>query len=363
MNLGIAFRNFFKNLRQGVIAYPNFKRKKDNSGSFYIGGRELQLSNYNRNSKSFTRMPHNLSQKRQYLFVPRLGWVKMTEKLRLNGRIYNAVVSQVGSRFYVSFSVNITEEEYERTHKCRNKNKIKAVGIDLGLKTAMVLSDGIGIKNPEPYKKNIRKIKKLSRQLSKRVHPKTKEEYLNGVKKSNNYLKLSTRLCNTYKRVSNIRNDFLNKVSSIIVDTYENIVIEDLNVKTMTNSYYLTLRMLEAGFYEFRKQLEDKARLKGCRVVVADKYFPSSKICSSCGYLNKDLNLKDRRYQCPKCGVIIDRDYNAALNLYNICIGVGRPKLTSVDMKALLSHFKGNGIVTYMVEAEMQRDFRNDRSF
>lgn len=365
MNLGVALKKFYKNKKRGVLIYPRYKQKKFNSGSFYIPGRELKLSYYNGNSKSFIKIPHNHKKKRQYLFVPKLGWVKMTEKLRFKCTINNVVISQVGSRFYASFSVRLSEEEYRTTHiynrrekKLRRKGEI--IGIDLGIKAAATLSNGISIKNPEPYRRELRKIKKLTRKLSHCVHPKTKEERLNGVMMSKNYLKVLRKLCNAYKRVANVREDFQNKVTSIIMQSFKNVVVEDLNVKTMTNSRYLMQRITDVGFYEFRQRLDYKAKIYGTRVIVADKYFPSSKRCSLCGNINKSLVLRDRIFICPKCGLRIDRDYNAARNLHNLLnegkIGVGCSELKSVDMTALLSLFEKNGIETSMSEAEMQQE-------
>ena len=363
MDLGKAFDKFFRDLKKGVVSYPKFKKKKDNEGSFYIGGDQIKLSKTNKNKgRFFKKLVHNENAKCEYLSVPNLGWVKMSEALRFSGKVSGVVISQHGDRFFASFSVSVTEEEYQRTHRGYGGKKNKAVGIDLGIKTALVLSDGIGIDNPKPLKQNLRKVKKLSKQLSKRVHPKTKEERLRGVKKSNNYMKLSRRLSNVQRHIGNIRRDFTNKVTSIITDNYSSIVLEDLNVKGMTKNHHLAQAVLDVGFFEFRRELEYKSAYKHGKVMLADRFYPSSKTCSSCGYIKKDLTLNDRVYFCPACGLEIDRDYNAALNLRQLSndkIGAGRPELTSVDMAALLSCFERNGIATSMVEAEIQQKLRN----
>lgn len=123
LNLGKAFRKFFDDLKKGTMSYPQFKRKKDNEGSFYIGGDQVKLSYTNRNSKAFKNMAHNEKQKRQYLKVPNLGWVKMTEAVRFIGHTNGVTISQKGDRFFASFSVQITEEEYLRTHPNASRPK------------------------------------------------------------------------------------------------------------------------------------------------------------------------------------------------------------------------------------------------
>ena len=167
INLSKAFKKFFEDLKKGIVSYPQFKKKKDNEGSFYIGGDQIALSDINLNSKTFRNVPHNEKQKRQYLKVPNLGWVKMTERLRFIGKVNGVVISQQGNKYFASFSVQITEEEYKRTHPkvCSDKANRKA-GIDLGIKSALILSDGVAVDNPKPLKKNLRKIKRISRQLN-----------------------------------------------------------------------------------------------------------------------------------------------------------------------------------------------------
>ena len=174
INLGKAFKKFFDDLKKGSVSYPQFKKKKDNEGSFYIGGDQVKFSYTNLNSKAFKSMVHNENQKRQYLKIPNLGYVKMTECVRFNGNVNGVVISQQGDKYFASFSVQVTEDEYKRTHPHAgtHKNECKA-GVDLGVKSALILSDGISVDNPKPLKKNIRKIKRLSRQLDKRTHART----------------------------------------------------------------------------------------------------------------------------------------------------------------------------------------------
>lgn len=360
INLGKAFKKFFEDLKRGAVSYPQFKKKKDNEGSFYIGGDQVSLSDTNRNSKALKKMPHNERQKRQYLKVPNLGWVKMTERLRFIGKVNGVVVSQQGDKYFASFSVQVTEEEYRRTHpktcSCReNRN----AGIDLGIKSALVLSDGVVVENPKPLKDNLRKIKRISRQLDKRTHARTKQERLEGKKKSKNYRRLSVRLFNAQRKVANMRRDFTQKVTTILATHYTHIALEDLNVKGMVRNHHLAQSVSDVAFGELCRQIEYKSLLNGVKVLKADRFYPSSKTCSMCGHIKHDLKLSDRTYHCDKCGAVIDRDYNASLNLLSLItkkqIGADYPESTPEDLTALLFRFARNGIATSKVETGRQR--------
>ena len=357
INLQSAFEKFFD--KKG--GYPQFKKKKDNEGRFYLQSSEVELSEVNKNSKSFDKIPHNEKLKHQYIQLPKLGWVKMAEHIRFKYvKINNVCISQSGGKFYASFSLKITEEEYKRTHP--NVDLVdgnRKVGVDVGIKSALILSDGIAINNPKPLKKNLRKIKRLSRQLSKRVHPKTKEERLQGAKKSNNYMKLSVRLAHTHGRVANIRRDFLHKVTTILTTHYGEVAIEDLNVKGITKNHRLAQAVNDVSFGELRRQIEYKAATNGVKVLKVDRFYPSSKTCSACGAVKEDLTLNDRTYRCDKCGAVFDRDYNASRNLLGQLvdhkIGMDYPESTPADLTALLSRFSVNGIATSKVETGKQQ--------
>lgn len=360
INLGKAFKKFFEDLKKGVVSYPQFKKKKDNEGSFYIGGDQVALSDTNRNSKTFKKMSHNEKQKRQYLKVPNLGWVKMTERLRFIGKVNGVVISQQGNKYFASFSVQITDEEYRRTHPNASADKTsRKAGVDLGIKSALILSDGIAVENPKPLKKKLRKIKRLSRQLDKRTHARTKQERLEGKKKSNNYKKLSVKLSNAQRKVANVRRDFTQKVTTILTTHYSHIALEDLNVKGMVRNHRLAQAVSDVAFGELCRQIEYKSVLSETKVTRAGRFYPSSKTCSACGNIKQDLKLSDRTYRCDKCGAMIDRDYNASLNLLSLIaekqIGADYPESTPEDLTALLSCFARNGIATSKVETGRQR--------
>ena len=358
-DLGRAFDTFFRELKKGIVSYPRFKRRKDNQGSFYFS--DVKLSDTNTNSKVFKKMAHNENLKRQYLKVPNLGCVKMTRRVRFDGKINGVVISQEGDRYFASFSLMITEDEYKRTHpQVKKIHKEESVGVDVGIKSALVLSDGISVENPKPLKQNLRKIKRLSRQLSKRTHARTKQERLEGKKKSNNYRKLSVKLSNVQRRVANIRRDFIQKVTTILTTHYGQIALENLNVKGMVRNHRLAQAVSDVAFGELNRQIEYKSEYNGVIIKKADRFYPSSKTCSVCGNIKHDLKLKDRTYRCDKCGAVMDRDYNASLNLLgllsNTKIGASSPEFTPADLTALLSRFKRNGIVTSKVEAGRQQE-------
>ena len=362
IQLGKAFNKFFSDLKKGIVSYPQFKKKRDSSGSFYIGGDQVRLSEINLNSKKFRNIPHNESQKHQYLKVPNLGWVKMTERLRFIGNVNGVVISQHGRKFFAAFSVHVSSEEYLRTHpKVQSLKPERAVGIDLGLRESFILSDGLFVENPKILKKYERRITTINRQLNKRSHPRTKEERVEGVSKSSNYLKLSLRLNNLHLKVADTRRDFITKVTSILTTTYGSIALEDLNVRGMVRNHRLAKSIADVSFSEIRRQIEYKAKYNGINLVFADRFYPSSKTCSVCGNIKKDLKLSDRVFRCPHCGIVMDRDYNASLNLLSLIpnnkVGTDYPEFTPADLTALQSRFILNGIVTSKVETGKQHKF------
>ena len=353
-DLQTAFTNFFEHRAD----YPRPHRKKDGEGSFYVGaGAEIKISDTHKGLKHLKKVAHNVGGKRQYLNIPNLGYVKMSERLRFDGKLLGVKISQEGDKFFASIQVQITEEEYRRTHPETKRERHGAVGIDLGLKEAMTLSDGIAVHNPRTLRKHQRKITRLSRQLSKRHHAKTKQERLQGVKRSNNYKKLSRRLGKEQHHVANIRRDLTQKLTTILTTTYEAIAIEDLNVKGMQHSR-LAKSVSDMAFGELRRQIEYKAAMNGVRLEVADRFYASSKTCSCCGTKRDDLTLRDRTYVCPHCGAVIDRDLNAAQNLLSLItnkVGTDYPELTPADLTALHSRFILNRIATSKVETGRQR--------
>ena len=338
IHLNRAFQKFFSDLEQGKVSYPKFKKKKMNSGSYYIGGDLVVIQNG------------------KYLNVPKLGLVKMREKLRFEGKITSVTISQKGDKFFASFNMRISREEYIRTHPKTKTNQL-ALGIDLGLKSFLSLSNGLEVKAPKPLDRLERLLVRRSRQLSKKQHAKTKQEALQGVKRSKNYQKASIKLNKLHRRIANIRGDFLHKTTSCLVKNVQYFSIEDLNVQGMMRNHRLAKSLADVSFYEFKRQLAYKAEYNGREIHQVDQFYPSSKLCSHCGALKEDLTLKDRVYCCDKCGAHLDRDYNASLNLLSQLkkhIGGVHPEFTPADLTALQEDLAINRLVTSKCETGIQ---------
>lgn len=276
-NLGSAFGNFFRAVKQGKKAgYPKFK-KKGQRDSFYI-------DNVNPLIKDGKFRVPNID-----------GSMRMAEKLRFEGKILSYTVSRDVDRWYVSVSVETACEELPKTEK--------TVGVDLGIKTLATLSDGTTIENPHLLKKRMRKLARKQREISRKQ------------KGSKNREKAKTKVAKIHRAVRLTRLDVLHQTTTKLVRNYDTIVIEDLNVKGMLKNHKLARSISDCGFGMFRTLLENKCKLYGKTLVVADRFFPSSKTCSKCGHKKEELKLSERTFHCDKCNFEIDRDLNAAINL------------------------------------------------
>lgn len=344
INLNKAFKKFFDDLKKGIISYPKFKKKRENFGSYYIGGDQIVLKQKDKESKSW------------YLKVPNLGLVKLREKPRFDGKINSVTISQSGDRFYASFSFQISHEEHNKTHKIKNANK--KIGIDLGLKSFLSLSNGLVFLAPKPLHKLNARLIRMQRKLSRKVHAKTKQERLQGIKSSNNFKKQSLKVNRLHKKISNIRVDFLHKTSSLLLRHFSHLALEDLNTSGMMKNHRLAKSLSDVSFYEFNRMLEYKASYQNKSITRADRFFPSSKTCSNCGSIKQDLKLHHRTYKCENCGFIIDRDLNASVNLQNL-IGQVLPEFTPVDLTAMLEDLSQNHLITSKVETGIQQKSYN----
>lgn len=279
-NCDTAFRNFFRKCKQKVKdkkGFPKFKSKKNGLGSFKLVG-VIKVSN-------------------THIQLPRLGTIKLKERgyLPLNGKVLSASISERAGRWFVSLQV---EEEIKDTQKSEC-----TIGVDLGIKILATCSDGQIFANPKALKNNLQKLKRRSRQLSKKE------------KGSKNRKKATQRLAKLYYKIANIRKDNLHKITTHLTKTKSKVVIEDLNVSGMLKNKKLSRAISDIGLFEFRRQLEYKGKWYNCEIIIADRFYPSSKLCSDCGWIKKDLTLADRTFVCDSCGLKIDRDLNASLNL------------------------------------------------
>ena len=254
----------------------------------------------------------------RYVHLEKIGNVKLSKvKIDLDGKLMNTRLNFDGIDYWLSFSVEYKDIQLEE------KPKTEPIGIDLGLKTLVYCSNGNTYE--KPHTKMIdKKIKYLQRKISKIYQPmidycKETRTKFSTLKKSNNLTKLEKELRKYQIRKTNILDSNIHRITSDLIKTNpERIVIEDLNVKGMMSNHKLARSIQSSKFYEIRRQLMYKRKNNNIELTVADRFYPSSKTCSSCGNIKDDLKLKDRVYRCPQCGTIIDRDLNAAINLSRI---------------------------------------------
>ena len=321
-------------------------------GSFFVGGDRIALTG----SPEISERLDIHSDRKKYLRLPKIGYVKMTEELRFQGRILGVTISRHGERYYASFSVEITEEEFRRTHG-RDINRRAGVGLDAGLDSFAYLSTGLAIKSPKPLDRYREKEARANRLLEKKQHP---DGHSKDRIKSNNYIKGTMKLRRLHRKVSNIRSDFAQKLSSVIVRYNGYIAIENLDVAGMLKTHSLARSVIDAGFDMFFKMLQYKARCYDKRIVMADRFYPSSQLCSQCGSRHS-MPLSRRLFKCLHWGLSLDRDYNSSLNLYALTekrIGKVLPEYTPVDLAEIQRCLERNRVVYVKDEAGIQRRWK-----
>jgi putative transposase len=280
IQLGEAFKNFFA----GRASYPQFKKKGKSSDSFALTNDQFAV-------------------KATRIRIPNLGWVRMRESLRFNGKILSATISRTANRWYASISV----ETDKQSHLPQAENQ-GVVGVDLGIKALATLSTGETITGAKPLKRLMATLKRLSRSLSKKT------------KGSVNRHKAKQKIAKLHARISFIRQNTLHQLTTDLTRRFHTIGIEDLNVKGMVKNRKLSRAISDMGFFEFRRQLSYKAEMRGGLIVVADRWYPSSKTCSVCSTVQTTLPLSVREWTCPCCQAHHDRDKNAAINLANYAV-------------------------------------------
>nr|WP_221399794.1 RNA-guided endonuclease TnpB family protein [Clostridium perfringens] len=306
MNGDKAFRDFFK----GAKGFPRFKKKKNQDVKAYFP---------KNNKTDWTIERHRVK-------IPTLGWVRLKEfgYIQTNSIVKSGTVSQKADRYYVSILVEERDIKISNSNigiKIANTNN-EGLGIDLGIKEFAVCSDGIKFKNinkTSTVKKVEKKLKREQRKLSRKYESlkiRNKKEKGGNVT-SQNIQKQVVKVQKLHQRLANIRTDYINKiVSSIIKQKPSYITIEDLNVKGMMKNKHLSKAIASQKFFEFKTKLTVKCKENHIELRIVDRFYPSSKTCSSCGKVKKDLKLSDRIYKCD-CGFTIDRDLNASINLKN----------------------------------------------
>ncbi|HSW51179.1 MAG TPA: RNA-guided endonuclease TnpB family protein [Bryobacteraceae bacterium] len=230
--------------------------------------------------------------------IPKIGWMRTSELPRFAGRIISATISRVADTWEISL---LWETDEAIVRQCKAPRP--AVGVDLGIKTAMTLSTGETFEAPKPLKGAFKRLKRAQRRLARTQK---------GSKRSQAQ---RTRVARIHRRIRNIRKDFSHKATSKIADENQVIVLEDLNVRGLLKNHSLARAICDVGFFELRRQLEYKAADRGGTVLYADRFFPSSRMCRKCEHIHEGLTLADRTFCCPVCGHTEDRDLHAAKNL------------------------------------------------
>lgn len=282
-----AYDGFFK-FGKG---FPKFKSKHDNNSALFPIDAISKQNTFKTRHISLTKQLNNIKFRCSDLYFSRLQ--------KYNKNIRSATLSKTKSgNFFLSILIEMENAELK---KFEHTNK--QVGIDLGVKDFVITSDGEVFENKHFFKKEEKQIKKLQRQLSKKV------------KGSNNRKKAQIRIAKLFERITNKKNAYIHYVVNELLTYFDTIFMEDLNVQGMLRNHHLAKAIQEVGFYKLKETLVNKALINDKQVVFIDRFYPSSKTCSVCGYKKRDLRLIDREWVCPKCGTKHNRDINAAVNI------------------------------------------------
>jgi putative transposase len=280
-----AYKKFFK----GLADKPRFKSRRKARPSFYNDTSKLKV-------------------KSKMVLIEKVGWIKTTEQVPTNVKYTNPRVSFDGKYWYISVGVEKENPIVKLTDE--------SIGIDVGIKDLAICSNGMTFKNINKtrlVKKFEKRLRRLQRKISRKYE--LNKEGRKFVKTSN-IIRLKKQIRLLHRRLSNIRNNHLHQATTKIVKTKPSrVVMETLNIKGMMKNKHLAKAIAKQGLYEFKRQLKYKCEFYGIEFVEADKWYPSSKICSECGHKKTKLSLSERTYICEECGAVIDRDFNASINL------------------------------------------------
>lgn len=277
-DLDIAYKNFFKHSR----GFPKFKSKHRAKWSYRVSGRSVKFNN-NR------------------VQLPKMGYVKFRQSFVFsnNMKINNVTVVKTRSgKYFANLCCEVEVKPKPKTNK--------KVGVDLGIKEFATLSDGVIFENPKYYRKYEEKLSKAQRKFSKMK------------KGSKNREKQRVKVARIHEKIANCRFSYIHSVTDYLVNNYDAIVIEDLNADGMKKNHCLAKSISDASFGEFRRQLEYKCLWYEKELVIIDRWYPSSKTCSKCGNVKEKLTLNERVYNCEECGLSIDRDLNASMNILTV---------------------------------------------
>ena len=292
-----AYKRFFK----GYSKFPKFKSRKCSTPSFYQDNVKIQFTDTHVKIEGFSSSKKKNKQK--------LNWIRLAEHGRIptDHKYTNPRIKYDGINWYITIGIECEDSATPPSNE--------GIGIDLGIKDLAICSDGNKYQNINKTQK-VKKLEKRKRRLQRSISRRY-EKNKKGASycKTSNIIKREKELLKLNHRLTNIRQNYLHQTTSEIIKREPSFIcIEDLNVNGMMKNKHLSKAVQQQCFYEFRRQIEYKSTWNNIQVIIADRFFPSSKLCSCCGNIKKDLKLSDRIYRC-KCGNIIDRDYQAALNL------------------------------------------------
>lgn len=278
-DLDSAFKHFFRRCKNGEKpGYPRFKKR-------------------NKNDSFALREAEKFDVENRMLRIEKLSSrIEMRQRVRFGGKLKQVTISKRAGKYFASFLIETNE------YNPKDVNRQPSVGIDFGLNSLATLSNGESLPSSQPLKNGIRKLKKKQRKSSRKVIG------------SNRRARATLQVQKLHFRIARQRQAILHQLSDYVTKTFDRVVIEDLNVKGMLKNRKLSRAIADVGFGMLRQMIEYKAKLRNCVLVIANRFFPSSKMCSSCGQIKQNLTLKDRVYTCD-CGLTINRDLNAALNL------------------------------------------------
>jgi putative transposase len=277
-DLDSAYQHFFRRVKAGEVpGFPRFKKK---------------------GQKDTFRYPQGVKVNAGRVYLPKIGWVKYRDSRPVDGKILQATIKREGEHWFISLACEV--ELPDPTHVPLTEDR--AVGVDVGLKSFAVLSDGTEIENPRFLKATLAKLKRAQRRLSRKT------------KRSNNWKRQVAKVVKLHAKVKNSRKDFAHKASTAIVKNHDVIAVEDLNIKGMVKNRHLSRAISDVGWGLFLDMLKYKAEWAGKHFVKIGRFEASSKTCSTCGE-KKPTPLSVRTYACDGCGLFMDRDWNASLNI------------------------------------------------
>lgn len=292
-----SYKRFFK----GLSRFPKYKSKKKSKPSFFQDPVKIKFADTHVKVEGFAISKKENKQKLNHIRLAEHG------RIPTDCKYYNPRITYDGINWFVSVGIDADE--------CKYQLNDEGIGIDLGIKDLAICSDRNKYKNINKSQ-TIKRIEKQKRRLQRSISRSYEKNKKKGKYcKTNNVIKKERLLLKVNHRLSNIRNDYLHQTTTEIVNRKPRFIcIEDLNVSGMMKNKHLSKAVQSQGFYEFRRQLEYKCKDKGIQLIIANRFYPSSKLCSCCGNIKKDLKLSDRIYKCD-CGNVIDRDFQASLNL------------------------------------------------